>query len=695
MANELFDQTYNCYEHSPMGDRNATFSFKLQNGVLGGTFSPDPSTGIVDTPILDGSVDGNKFKFTVKWKQHVINYEGTISDEGFLDANANFIDGPRKGTVTPVSSEHLPDPEMPAGGPPPMGDPGGPGGMPPMGGPGGPGGMPPMGAKRPGSFIPEGVPMPGTPGGPPPMDSLADTAAIRTVSGKREGEYADGKVKIEVAAGAKGISDSQADGVKLTSGDYGAAGVVVAGNGTFTFGGKESYYEVDGKTYNSILNFSVDTPVEAGAKSGTGAAAGDNAVLILNNAHVSVDGAGRYATAAFDSARLVVNDSDVVGTGPCKNTDAIGEGRPNDKLLMYGHARTNFSVNQSKTYYYNSSCIAEGWAALSTDAARDDGLDLYAYQSYAEAINGGYATYADFTCRVKSYGSVLIGNEMGAIISKSGEVHLYDNLDATENDALAYAKACGAKIGTERIHSQMIGGRNAIMIHAPDMMNEGIAATDTATVVVKGALLKTDNRLQSKKDYYEAYGPAVGKYVDYINGSAILVKSTSCFVTLDDAKIEPHNGVLFHTVINSDKMNNLLKPGDADDPRVDNIHVTMKNMTAAGDILHEDYQRKLLLTLENATLTGTVISGTCESWNEKWTDCKDDPKFCWAQDSEWPTPYGVYMTLGQGAKWIVTGESSLNTLTIEEGAELKGTLLADGIETEPKPGTYHNVIVKA
>lgn len=360
MANDLFNRTYHCYEHSPMGDRNATFIFDLTDGVLGGTFSPDPSTGILDTPILDGSVNGSEFRFAVKWKQHVIEYSGSINDEGFLEANANFVDGPRKGTITPVSSEHLPDPEMPAGGPggpggpppgmPPMGGPGGSGAMPPMGGPCGLGGMPRMDGKRPGGFIPDGVPMPGSPGGPPPMDTLAETAAIRVVSGQRTGEYSDGKVSIQIAPAAAGISPSQADGVKLTSGDYSAAGIVAAGNGTFTFGGKESYYEVDGKQYNSVLDFAVDTPVEAGAKSGTGAAVGEDAVLILDNVHISVDGAGRYATAAFDNAKLIVNDSDIIGTGPCANTDSIGEGRPNDKLLMYGHARTNFSVNQSATY---------------------------------------------------------------------------------------------------------------------------------------------------------------------------------------------------------------------------------------------------------------------------------------------------------------------------------------------------------
>lgn len=155
--------------------------------------------------------------------------------------------------------------------------------------------------------------------------------------------------------------------------------------------------------------------------------------------------------------------------------------------------------------------------------------------------------------------------------------------------------------------------------------------------------------------------------------------------------LPPSNGVLVHTVINSDKMNNLLKPGDAEDPRVDNIHVTMNNMDVTGNILHEDYQRKMFMTLENTVLRGAVVSGTCESWNAKWLDCKNDTKFCWAQDSQWSTPYGVYMTLGKGSKWIVSEASSLNTLTIENGAELIGKLFVDCAEVMPAPGNYKKV----
>jgi len=62
-----------------------------------------------------------------------------------------------------------------------------------------------------------------------------------------EKQYADGKVKVEIAEDACGVSADRADGLMLTSEDYTADGVVVTGDKTFTFGGKNTYYEVDGK----------------------------------------------------------------------------------------------------------------------------------------------------------------------------------------------------------------------------------------------------------------------------------------------------------------------------------------------------------------------------------------------------------------------------------------------------------------
>lgn len=133
---EKFNKTYQAYEHcGAMGDRDATFKFKTNDGkTLCGTFDPDSSTGIIDTPMLEGTIDGDSFSFVVKWKTHIIRYDGTINDEGFLEATNTFLEDPDNIRTTQVSSAHQVEPE----GGWPQSEGSGPGG-----GPGGPGGSAP------------------------------------------------------------------------------------------------------------------------------------------------------------------------------------------------------------------------------------------------------------------------------------------------------------------------------------------------------------------------------------------------------------------------------------------------------------------------------------------------------------------------------------------------------------------------
>ena len=49
---------------------------------------------------------------------------------------------------------------------------------------------------------------------------------------------------------------------------------------------------------------------------------------------------------------------------------------------------------------------------------------------------------------------------------------------------------------------------------------------------------------------------------------------------------------------------------------------------------------------------------------------------------------GVIVALKNGAVWTVAGTSYLSSLTIDETSKVIGTLLVDGKETEPVPGTY-------
>jgi hypothetical protein len=346
------------------------------------------------------------------------------------------------------------------------------------------------------------------------------------------------------------------------------------------------------------------------------------------------------------------------------------------------------SISASKTYYFNSDCITEGWAALSTDAAAPAGLDLYAYNSKAVAQNGGYGTYADFDCRVWLYGSTLEAAEIGAIISKDGKVTVADGA-MTPADVLKYNTGETTTKG-----SAVIGGRNAVMIHAPDMMGEGIAAVDCGFLDVFNSTLATSDKLKTKRDYATHINKAVDAYIDYTMGAALLVKSTSAVVTFDNAKIDSFSNVAVMTVLNSDSMGNFIADGDADDSNVVKpIAITMKNMEANGDVKHMDYQRVMTLSLENATLNGAVVSGTMEDWNSLWTAYKKED--CnWLVDTSWNTRYGVKMTVKNGATWNVTGASSLSSLTVEKGGAIKGKVQVDGKTVTPAAGkTYTGDIV--
>jgi len=558
----------------------------------------------------------------------------------------------------------------------------------------------------------------GPPGGGPPgggMGASHTEGAIYISGGARiaDNEYDDGATAIRIADGAPGVKGSGAEGVLLTSTAYGANGIVVA-DGKFRFGGDEDYYTVytnldadylgtsvsqgpdEIGSFNSVLLFTLDEDVPANAATGsTGVDAMGDSVVHIDNVYMQVDGSQRYVDSTGGKATTVINDSYFVSTGDAtSHTADISLPFSNEALLIDGGARTNMSVGSSDTYYFNSVVIAEGWATLSTDACGD--VDLYAYNTKAKALNGGYGTYADFNCRVWLYGSTLESAEVGAIISKSGKVSLLDGA-AADDEMLALNKGDVTNKG-----SVLTGGRNALMMHAPDMMGGGISQVDFGYFSATNSTLSTSRELVATFDY-SAFGDAVQKYVDYISGDVILVKSTSGSFVLDNAKLDPYNGVLFHTVLNSDRMGNFLASGDNRVARdgalvVKPISLIMKNMSAAGDILHDDYQRDLEIRLEAAELTGRISQGSYASWKSLWNGM-GVTEANWLPDGEWSGSNALAVTLDGDAVWTVTGTSSMSQLVIEDGATVQGvggaspTMTIDGDATDIVPGTYAGAIV--
>ena len=527
-----------------------------------------------------------------------------------------------------------------------------PDGMMPMGGMGGPTDM-----------------SPGAGGGAPPGDAAPTEAAIVITDGAEDtaAEYEAGKYSDRITEEDGVITVTE---LELTSDDYTFNGLTISGP--------------DSKVRLEKCSIRLGVGSEATDDDTGGAAVNmDNgAVVNITDSNLVVDGAARYVTAAYNDATLIVNNSTVHSTGSNDMTAGVSEPFSNEALLISGTARANFSIGATQTYYFNSVCTAEGWAALSTDSATGNGLDLYAYNTEGIAENGGYSTYADTNCRVWLYGSRMSAAEIGVIISKSGKVTALP-ASATPEEVLAYNEG-----DTVEADSSILGGRNAVMIHAPDMMGQGIYAADCGTYIQEGGILGTTQEYVSTKDYND-YGEAVGAYVDYVSGSVFLIRSTSANITLTGVQMKSYNNTLIHTVLNADSMGNFLAPGDGD--QVNPVAVTLEEMDVVGDIRHEDYQRNMTVELKNTTLSGNIISGTMESWNQTWQDYGE---VNWVVDEAFDDVNGVALTLGEGATWNVTGESSLTSLTVTEGAVLNGEVTLDGEALNPEAGeTYEGEIV--
>ena len=521
-----------------------------------------------------------------------------------------------------------------------------------------------------GMMPPEGMgpPPDGGPGGgaPPPGDGAPSEAAIVITDGAEDPsmEYEPGAYSGLIA---QEDGDLVIEGLELSSGDYTFNGLVITGESSVV------------RLKKANIRLGVDQDATDADTGGAAANIDSGATLYISDSNLIVDGAARYTTAAYNDATLVVNDSRVESTGSNEHTAGVSEPFSNEALLISGTARANFSIGVTRTYYFNSTCMAEGWAALSTDSATGDGLDLYAYNTDGIAENGGYSTYADTNCRVWLYGSRMTAAEIGCIISKSGQIFA-DNAQGAPAEVMAYNEG-----KTEGGSSMIYGGRNAVMIHAPDMMGQGVFAADCGTFTAKNTIIETTEDLVSTKDYND-YGEAVGAYIDHVSGSDFLIRSTSANITLDNVSMHSYNDTLVHTVLNADSMGNFLAPGDGD--QVKPIAVSMSNMEVAGDIRHEDYQRRMTVDLQNTTLSGNIISGTMEDWNSRWESYGD---VNWVVDDSFDATYGVALTLGPQAVWNVTGESTLTSLTVEEGAEIGGdaVLTLDGEPLTVEPGkTY-------
>ncbi|MBP2643353.1 MAG: hypothetical protein H6Q67_1240 [Firmicutes bacterium] len=301
---------------------------------------------------------------------------------------------------------------------------------------------------------------------------------------------------------------------------------------------------------------------------GSAVMADKGATLVLKNVKITTNGCVRCAVTALDHSILKVYDSTLIangGTLPEGYKPIIGPGmmEPPSGLGISGTARVCLTLGNSKSYYYNSTIIANGWGALSTDFS-DNYVYLEANNCKIQTIKDGYGAYADWGCHDVFNHCQFNVAAMATIMAGSSEV--------TFNDTDA---VCGTYF---------------VMMHS--VMGK---TSDKTTLRVSGGNIVT-------KD------------------AAILIKSVNADITLEGTKIVPENGVLLRSIINQDDYRTKVAPGE----KVYGIKAVLKDMTLEGNILHEDTERSMTVTLMGTNVRGQIKNVSLYLDAEsKWTATAD------------------------------------------------------------------------
>jgi hypothetical protein len=368
-----------------------------------------------------------------------------------------------------------------------------------------------------------------------------------------DGRYRPERSLADLALAGK-AGDSSAAGIVLGSAAGKRNGLVVHG-GSAPYTVSDASIALSGNGSNDFEGIGAGALVDAGGS------------LVLKSVQITTRGVLAAATTAREGSVLKVYDSTLSAHGgalPAGYVPMIGPGmmEPPAPLGIKGTARTHLSTSKSKTYFYNSTIVADGWGALSIDDAGGD-VYLEVNDSRIEVNHSGYGVYADFGATVVLNRSRVDAATYGGIIAGAGRI-AFNGVEAT-------------------------AGANAVMIHS--VMGD---PQEKAILSITGGRLATQQ-------------------------AALLVKSANADITIDGARLQPADGVLVRSVVNADP--NATHTGGK---VVQGIHLLVKNAELGGDILHGDTARAMVLELERTRLRGAIRNAALMlDTGSRWTATAD------------------------------------------------------------------------
>ncbi|NTV90922.1 MAG: hypothetical protein HGA22_11290, partial [Clostridiales bacterium] len=296
-----------------------------------------------------------------------------------------------------------------------------------------------------------------------------------------------------------------------------------------------------------------------------GVAVSDHGDLTVNNAVIDTAGKSRFCSVVEKYGTLRVNDSVLYAHG-----EPHGEGyapatglmqTPPPALEIGGNCRTHCSMSNSYSYFNNSKIICDGWGALSTEVA-EGFVYLEANDCEVIATKKGYGSYADPDCHVFFNNCRFDVDGMAGIIAGEGEMIFTD---------------CDSKCAT----------------YFALMHNVNGAPEEVSTLVVDGGRIIAGN-------------------------DVVLVKSENTQIEFDNVEIIAENKVLVHSIKNDDPCATV--PSE----RPYGVNVVFSNMNVEGNLVHEDPERAMWISLEAVTYKGTIFNGNLSmDMASKWTATGD------------------------------------------------------------------------
>lgn len=333
----------------------------------------------------------------------------------------------------------------------------------------------------------------------------------------KDGKYLAEKSNPKAYSGGE-VDKNSVSGINITSKEDNFSGIFVNG-GKKEFTLSDSTIDLHGSGTGGQMGGNYG--VAAGAVAGHG-------VLTLKNVNITTNGTSSSAAVCSAGGTLKVYDSTLV------SKDSGGAGR--------GSRTTNTSTN-GKSYFYDSTIIADSWGALSTDSAEPN-VYLEANNCDIRTIQGGYGTYADNSCEVVINDSRFDTANHAGIISGTGKIY-FNNIDATTKASL-------------------------VEVHAPGQNFRSVGILE-----IKGGKAST-------KD------------------AVLIVKSANVDILVEGAEFSSQSGLILQSIVNTSSNTPQVTAS------VSGIRATFKNMNIEGDISHEDNTRTMSVTLAGTTLKGEI-----------------------------------------------------------------------------------------